>query len=151
MKEGCAGGRACRTPGGKKAGTRRTIAEQRLACRKQNSIAEGAPAEPPRIAAPGNFKASSRQAWASAWAAVDASAGMGVRRYPNLDMAITVKPRSANGRPNSRPWSKPPPAPCTRSTGAPLPMSAYSIGPHGVSATRLPEETRASAATISSR
>ena len=41
------------------------------------------------------------------------------------------------------PWSKPPPAPCTTSTGGPLPATAYSIGPHGVTTTVATGDTLA--------
>src|SRR5512142_1711730 len=59
---------------------------------------------------------------------------------------MTRKPASASRPPKSRPWSTPPPAPCTTSTAGPSPTSAYSIGPDAVCATRAPALTRAHAA-----
>src|SRR6185295_11204344 len=45
-------------------------------------------------------------------------------------MAIARNPPAHRGSAMSRPWSNPPPAPCTTSTGGPAPRSAYSMGPH---------------------
>src|SRR5256884_5711277 len=66
-------------------------------------------------------------------------------------MAITRKPLSTSGRASSKPWSKPPPAPCTSRTLGPLPATAYSIGRQGVFAIWLPEAMRARSAPISPR
>jgi len=67
--------------------------------------AEGAPAEPPMTAAWRMPSASSRHTWASACAAAEASEGMGVRRYPKRDMAITRMPSAAKAPAKAMPWS----------------------------------------------
>ena len=61
-------------------GTSSTRALTRAGWRMAVCIADGAPAEPPTTAACRMPSASSRHTWASACAAGDASAGIGVRR-----------------------------------------------------------------------
>ena len=94
-----------------------TIALTRARRRLVNYSADTAPAEPPMKAARRTASSSSRHTWASACIAADAAAGIGVRRQPKRDIAIT-RMRCRTGVPaNAMPRSCSAPLPCTTSSG----------------------------------
>ena len=92
-------------------GTCSTSALIRSGGRIASCIAEAAPADPPSTAGGRMPSASSRQACASACAAGDGSARIGVRRQPKRDIAFTRMPCRASAPTNAMPWSCSPPLP----------------------------------------